>query len=129
MPIWCGAVVFMVLVAPWLGKHLSWALFVISILLILATLSLLFATALTNPGYLPRNEDSYSEDVEWGCAMYHLMCPLRVLHAMTTKLHERGSMSTYIYFDTAWTVGRRHNIINVLPVELWAFAGNPSIRP
>lgn len=62
------AVVFMVFVAPWLGQHLSWALFVISIVLILATVSLLFATALTNPGYLPRDTESPDEDIEWGCA-------------------------------------------------------------
>ena len=58
----------MVFVAPWLGRHLSWALVVVSVLLILLTLSLLFATALTNPGYLPRDIDSCEEDVEWGCA-------------------------------------------------------------
>jgi len=66
----------MVLVAPWLGKHISWAIFVISILLIVATISLLFITALTNPGYLPRSEESYSEDVEWGCAMNHPLQPI-----------------------------------------------------
>ena len=67
----CRAVVFMVLVAPWLGKHLSWALFVISIVLILVTITLLFMTALTNPGYLPRDTESPVEDIEWGCAFEH----------------------------------------------------------
>ena len=64
-----SAVIFMIFVAPWLGQHLSWALFVISILIILATLAMLFATALVNPGFLPRDLDSSEEDLEWGCAL------------------------------------------------------------
>jgi hypothetical protein len=65
----------MVLVAPWLGKHLSWALFVISIVLILVTITLLFMTALTNPGYLPRDTESPVEDIEWGCAPWPRASP------------------------------------------------------
>ena len=57
----------MIFVAPWLGQHLSWALFVISVLLILATIGALLATALVNPGFLPRDLHSSEEDLEWGC--------------------------------------------------------------
>ena len=56
----------MVFVAPWVGQHLSWALFAISIVFILVTFGLLFATALTNPGYLPRDTKSPEDDIEWG---------------------------------------------------------------
>ena len=58
----------MIFVAPWLGQHLSWALFVISIVIILATIAMLLCTALINPGFLPRDLTSSEEDLEWGCA-------------------------------------------------------------
>lgn len=51
-------------VAPWLGRHLSWALFAVSIVLILLSIGVLFATAFTNPGFLPRNH--LEEDEEYG---------------------------------------------------------------
>lgn len=57
---------FMVFPAPWLGSHVSWGLFVVSILLILASLGCLLRTALLNPGFLPRNV--LDEDEEYGCA-------------------------------------------------------------
>jgi len=58
----------MIFVAPWLGQHLSWALFVISLLLIVATIAMLLATAFVNPGFLPRDLQSSEDDIEWGCA-------------------------------------------------------------
>lgn len=63
-----GAVVFMIWPAPWLGRHLSWGLFVVSILLILASLGCLLRTALLNPGFLPRI--AVDEDEEYGCVAH-----------------------------------------------------------
>jgi hypothetical protein len=51
-------------VAPWLGRHLSWVLFAFSIVLIVLSLTVLFVTAFTNPGFLPRNH--LEEDEEYG---------------------------------------------------------------
>ena len=51
-------------VAPWLGRHLSWGLFVVSIILILVSLGSLIRTALRNPGFLPRHH--LEEDEEYG---------------------------------------------------------------
>ena len=63
-----GAVVFMIWPAPWLGRHLSWGLFVVSILLILGSLGCLLRTALMNPGFLPRV--ALDEDEEYGYAAH-----------------------------------------------------------
>lgn len=51
-------------VAPWLGRHLSWALFAVSIVLIVLSLGMLCLTAFTNPGFLPRNH--LEDDEEYG---------------------------------------------------------------
>lgn len=56
--------VFMGFVAPWLGRHLSWALFAVSIVLIVLSLGMLCLTAFTNPGFLPRNH--LEDDEEYG---------------------------------------------------------------
>lgn len=54
--------VFLGLVAPWLGRHISWAVVVVSALLISASLACLFRTALMNPGFLPRHELTDEEE-------------------------------------------------------------------
>ena len=53
-------------VAPWLGRHISWGLFAVSIVIILFSLGTLCLTAFTNPGFLPRNH--LEEDEEYGWA-------------------------------------------------------------
>mmetsp|Transcript_13044 Transcript_13044/g.39516 ORF Transcript_13044/g.39516 Transcript_13044/m.39516 type:complete len:716 (+) Transcript_13044:366-2513(+) len=58
------SVVFMIWPAPWLGRHVSWGLFVVSILLVVASLGCLLRTALMNPGFLPRNV--LDDDEEYG---------------------------------------------------------------
>jgi hypothetical protein len=56
--------VFMGFVAPWLGRNQSWVIFAFSVVLIVFSLTVLFVTAFTNPGFLPRNH--LDEDEEYG---------------------------------------------------------------
>lgn len=51
-------------VAPWLGRNQSWVIFAFSVVLIVFSLTVLFVTAFTNPGFLPRNH--LDEDEEYG---------------------------------------------------------------
>lgn len=57
---------FCIWVLPWVGRHISWALVALSGVLIALSLSMLAATALTDPGFIPRSP--LDEDVEYGCA-------------------------------------------------------------
>ena len=56
--------VFLGLVAPYVGRHISWALVPISCLLVLLSLSMLLVTALRDPGFYPRSPQPM--DVEYG---------------------------------------------------------------
>lgn len=60
-----GAVVFCIWVLPWVGQHISWALVAISGVLIVLSISMLAATALKDPGFIPRSP--LDDDVEYGC--------------------------------------------------------------
>ena len=57
-------VVFFILVAPYLGRHVSWALVALSAVLVGFVLAMLATTALRDPGFYPRSPPS--SDVEYG---------------------------------------------------------------
>ena len=57
-------VVFFIFVAPYLGRHVSWALVALSAVLVCLVLAMLAATALRDPGFYPRSPPS--GDVEYG---------------------------------------------------------------
>lgn len=60
-------VVFCIWVLPWVGRHISWALVALSGVLIALSTSMLAATALKDPGFIPRSP--LDEDVEYGMAV------------------------------------------------------------
>ncbi|KAL4441862.1 hypothetical protein ABPG77_003778 [Micractinium sp. CCAP 211/92] len=60
-------VVFCIWVLPWVGQHISWALVAISGVLIVLSISMLAATALKDPGFIPRSP--LDDDVEYGMAV------------------------------------------------------------
>lgn len=52
-----SAGVFLGLVAPYLGRHVSWALVAITCVIIVVVAVALAMTAFRDPGYIPRSED------------------------------------------------------------------------
>lgn len=58
------AAVYFVFVVPYLGVHISWALVVVSILLVVFVFLMLGLTAFRDPGFIPRSPPN--TDVEYG---------------------------------------------------------------
>lgn len=58
-------VVFFIWLAPAIGRDFSWAVVAVVALLFSASLAFLLATALLDPGFVPRDPP---DDVEMGCA-------------------------------------------------------------
>lgn len=56
--------VFLGLVVPYVGRHISWALVPISAVLVALSLSMLAVTALRDPGFYPRSPEP--TDIEYG---------------------------------------------------------------
>ena len=59
------AVVFFVWLAPAVGRDFSWAVVAVAALLFAASLAFLLATALSDPGFVPRDPP---DEAEMGCA-------------------------------------------------------------